>query len=247
MIIYTTTYNRKERTIKALQSISKHRGNCPIVIADNHSTDGTAEAVESCASVFIPLSKNIGKGPALNRSIHLTRDMLINEHNGIFCVIDSDIFIDDEDFFFSLGKMFTALRNGMPHFGMVVSNQNNGHLYKQVDKRLKCSEGEVWYNDTNEGIASACTVSDYSIYKHAGGYRETIGVYGGHDGFMMHDINTKTHFPHVGIAININAYHPQPEPDDADYEKWKAACRQSTRDTGFCGESVGFFDKEAHV
>ncbi len=69
--IYIPTYNGRERLGKALRSLQAQSRPVDVVVADNGSTDGTAELLreEFPEVALLELGRNLGFGPALNRAV----------------------------------------------------------------------------------------------------------------------------------------------------------------------------------
>ena len=69
--IYIPTYNGRERLGKALRSLQAQSRPVDVVVADNGSSDGTAELLrdEFPEASLLELGRNLGFGPALNRAV----------------------------------------------------------------------------------------------------------------------------------------------------------------------------------
>jgi GT2 family glycosyltransferase len=69
--IYIPTYDGRERLGKALRSLAAQSRPVDVVVADNGSSDGTAELLreEFPEVALLEFSENLGFGPALNRAV----------------------------------------------------------------------------------------------------------------------------------------------------------------------------------
>ena len=69
--IYIPSFNGRERLAMLLESLRAQSQPCKIVVAENGSTDGTAEMLrEDFPEVsLLEMGANLGFGPALNRAI----------------------------------------------------------------------------------------------------------------------------------------------------------------------------------
>ncbi len=82
------TLNGRERLLRTLESLERQTAEADVVVVDNASTDGTAEAVaERFPAVRVVRNeRNLGFGAAINRAaLDLDGDVLVLVNNDVVC------------------------------------------------------------------------------------------------------------------------------------------------------------------
>ncbi len=108
--ILLPTYNEKENIEKIIQEIFKHQPDISVLVVDDNSPDGTAEAVKKLQAIFPNLGllsreKKEGLGRAY---IHAFREVLENPDVQNIIMMDADLSHDPK----YLNEMISSLENG---------------------------------------------------------------------------------------------------------------------------------------
>lgn len=244
--IVIPTYNRLECLKKTLLSVLTQDivmgENFKVHIIDNGSNRETVEYLETLSDFFKDsgakvnvtfLPKNIGKAKAVNYIASAFKD----EDNLIS--FDSDLICQQHDFF---KKLVEAYECNRIRFSILVANLEGyaNHVFTLANKvYISSTCGRIRYHLHGEGTAGSCLIMNMGLFRKAGCYPEQYGMYGGDDGFLIHNNNIHNKL-WTGIVENLVLYHPDDE--DAGYRQFKHDAIKSIQKTGK-GPEKGFYDK----
>ncbi len=243
--IVIPTYNRSECLKKSLLSVLTQDlvmdNNFTVTVVDNGSNRETVEYLESVEALYTEhegidfryLPQNIGKAKAVN---FIAKDFKDGDNIISF---DSDLICQNHDFF---KRLVEAYESNRIMFSILVANLTGyaNHvlaLTKRVHISSNC--GRILYHLHGEGTAGSCLIMNVGLFRNAGCYPEQYGMYGGDDGFLIHNNNIKNKLL-TGIVEDLVLYHPQDE--DAEYRQFKYDAIKSIQTTGK-GPEKGFYDK----
>lgn len=244
MLIIMPTYNRLE-FVKAsldsvLQDIKNSYHNHKLVIIDNASVDGTRKYLGDLqiAYPYFDLhlnDDNEGKAVAVNKMVERYGNLY-----PIMCSFDSDLVCCSNGTFDILQEMTLELVCRERRFSCICANQkeDSAHIYRILSGRYKSKFGEMLYNRNTQGVAGGCLCTSVEHFKAVGGYRTSLGVFGGNDGFLIRDLKD-TLGCNAALAKDLSVIHPFDK--DQGYREYKINAVEKINETGF-GTDKGYWD-----
>jgi len=236
------TYNRKElvkQWYEALLLYFPPLGK--LYIADNNSTDGTKEYLQSLPKnksiIIVYHEKNIGKGKAMNKLF----EMAAKEGPSYMVSTDSDIVVG-EGWYNQLNTVFEMYK-GKKNVGWVspIYYDDNNPIPHCREEIFKIGKEHNKFIDTI-GCAGGFFMFPLKMYREVGGYC-IDNVYGGIDGSYLH-ICRKAGY-RCGYTTLCSVRHLRGGSEYDEYEKWKRKIQKNLKKHGIFNYKVkkGFWDK----
>lgn len=218
--------------------------NVEFVVVDNKSDDRLRDYLRKLPKKdprfkVLLLNKNQGKAKAVMLALekYPVGEFFINLDSDILSLTDNWIHILLDSFKCIVGAGMVSVN--------YTKNGNNPMPLQPRRRKVKLAEREYTYH-YGGAVAGGCFVTSKRIWKAIGGYKRSLGVYGGVDGLFRQTVHDILHLK-CGYLEEVMVEHPNDR--DTKYFAWKIGIQRKIIANSplakpeVLGNEKGFFDK----